>query len=239
MLRLIFACLCFATPAFADLSVCNELDRQASVAIGYSDSGVWTSEGWWTMRAGDCKTIFSGALKHRFYYWRVSTPDGPLPAEDYTFCTSPKVFEIAGDENCEARGFDTARFTEVDTGDATDYVIVIEEEVAEDDAPQAEQHARIFDALQGFWRDAIDDDIRMLIENDRIVDYFGGVPGPEARFVVAETCPGAGGEGPVMLVLYEGFASETLCWVLTGIDGLGFAFRAVGGTSTVVMLRVR
>jgi len=238
MVRLAGVFAVLATPALADLRVCNTLDTPASVAVGYTDDGTWTSEGWWRVRAGECETIFAGNLKHRFYYWRASTPNGPLPAESYTFCTSPEIFTIRGDETCEARGYDTANFTEVDTGDATDYVIVLETELAEE-APSSDAARDVYAALQGFWQDADDPAIEMLIDGTRLTDYFAGIDGAEASWKLADTCPGAGGAGPVMLVQYPEFGNDVLCWVLFELTERRMGFRAVGATSDVEMVRVR
>ena len=37
----------FATPAHADLRICNETANLVSVAMGYRAERGWMSEGWW------------------------------------------------------------------------------------------------------------------------------------------------------------------------------------------------
>lgn len=95
----------------ASLRFCNETDASASVAVGYeADDGEWTSEGWWQIAPGDCKTTIGGDLKRRSYYWRATSKDYSWSHERYMFCTSPKAFTIKGDEDCVARGYDRNPF---------------------------------------------------------------------------------------------------------------------------------
>ena len=112
-----------AGSAKADLRACNQTNQTISVAIGYKDGDNWTSEGWWTMAAGDCKNMVSGDLKNRYYYWRATQNGDPLPTGDYFFCTSAKVFTIVGDTECGQRGHDRLAFSQVDTGDAKSYTL--------------------------------------------------------------------------------------------------------------------
>ena len=110
-------------PALAQLMFCNDTSQVTSVAIGYSDDGTWTSEGWWTIRPGDCSTVVAGDLPKRYYYWRPTTENGAFDAESYMFCTSKKVFTIAGDSDCSGRGYDRHPFSELDTGDARSHTV--------------------------------------------------------------------------------------------------------------------
>ena len=56
-----------ASPASADLKLCNTTSSRIGVAIGYQDPNGWTTEGWWNIAARTCETLFKGALSSRFY----------------------------------------------------------------------------------------------------------------------------------------------------------------------------
>lgn len=105
-----------ALPARAELIVCNETAARHSVAIAYADGPVWVSEGWWNIAAGACKTVVSGALRNRYYYYRATAPGRRFDGERYFFCVQPEVFTIRGDKDCEARGYARAEFRSIDTG---------------------------------------------------------------------------------------------------------------------------
>ena len=136
------AVLCLAPlPALAELEFCNTTDETVSIAIGYNDDGVWTSEGWWNATAGDCTTVVSGALPKRYYYWRATSPTHSWEREDerYMFCTSPKVFTIAGDEDCAARGYDRNPFNEIDLNGATAYTMTLNASGSHSAVPDRDQ----------------------------------------------------------------------------------------------------
>ena len=98
-----------------------------NIAIGYSDNDVWTSEGWWDAEPGECLDVVSGDLTRRYYYVLVDSTDEEAVYDDpdhvYNFCVTDEAFTIKGDEDCEARGFVTRDFNEVDTGDNAFYGI--------------------------------------------------------------------------------------------------------------------
>jgi uncharacterized membrane protein len=121
--------LCFlpATAAQAGLEFCNNSDETVSVAIGYNDGGTWTSEGWWSAGSGECTTVVGGDLTRRYYYWRATSATHSWERDDqrYMFCTSPKAFTIAGDENCEGRGYRREPFNEIDLDGATSFTMTL------------------------------------------------------------------------------------------------------------------
>ena len=59
-------------------------------------------------------------MTKRYYYYRAEIDGGDFDGEEYSFCTSPDVFNIDGDTDCEARGYDTEKFREIDIGDGND-----------------------------------------------------------------------------------------------------------------------
>ena len=243
---LAFLALFAAAPAHADLTFCNETGSNASVAIGYKDSDTWTSEGWWTAAPGDCTTPVGGDLKNRYDYYRVTSPEIEYPVENYFFCTSPKEFTIVGDTECEARGHDRNPFNELDTGDAKDWTVTLTATSSQSSGGVTQQdleadYQRLFNSvysdLQGFWVDASDDAIGMRVEDVRLTDYYVGVRGGGANWGVADTCDGANNAGPVLIVTYDDFPNEPLCWVLAGLNADELLFRAIGGTGDIRMVR--
>lgn len=106
----------FASPALAELEVCNEASKSVSLAIAYAEGDTWVSQGWWNIPAGSCQSPLQGNLKNRYYYYRATTFGSPLVSGDYMFCTSPDVFTIEGDTNCENRGYEQAGYASLDTG---------------------------------------------------------------------------------------------------------------------------
>jgi len=122
-----------ATPARADFQICNESEATRIVAIGYSENDQWVSEGWWHLDPGECATPITGDLTQRYIYYRADVEDTVqgvvFPGEGYMFCTSTDAFTIVGDQNCEARGYKTEDFREIDTGPtATTYSFSFTEE---------------------------------------------------------------------------------------------------------------
>ena len=235
----LFALLaCFvATPALAGLNFCNQASSNVSVAIGYKDNDSWTSEGWWTVAPGDCTTPVAGDLKNRYYYYRLTSPDIDFPTEDYFFCTSSKAFTIVGDTDCQARGYDRHPFLELDTGQAKDWTVNI---TSSDDGAvnqndlenQYEQTYRtVYSGLQGFWVDASNDAIGMLFDDHRLIDYLDNYATGGGNWNLADTCDGAAGAGPVLIVTYDDFPNEPLCWVITALNERELGFRAINGGS--------
>ena len=54
-----------ATPAVADLRICNFTKSRVGIAIGYKDGEGWATEGWWNIAAGGCETLLRGKLAAR------------------------------------------------------------------------------------------------------------------------------------------------------------------------------
>ncbi|MBE1285431.1 MAG: DUF1036 domain-containing protein [Rhodobacteraceae bacterium] len=130
--------LCFGGPVFAGLTICNESDIRATIAIGYKGDNGWTSEGWWGVEPGDCSVVIKGDLPKRYYYWRATTKAGPFPEGGYRFCTQSDAFTIVGDEDCDARGYSSALFNEEDIGDAVNHTVTLRAQ----DAPVSKDSSR-------------------------------------------------------------------------------------------------
>lgn len=111
--------------AQAGLDVCNDTDLRQSVAIGYeATGGVWTSEGWWQLAPGECKTVMGRDLGRRYFYYRATVKGGGFDGP-FSFCSASDAFTIAGDKDCVARGYESTRFRKVDTGGASDFTLTL------------------------------------------------------------------------------------------------------------------
>ncbi|MEX1060395.1 MAG: DUF1036 domain-containing protein, partial [Methyloceanibacter sp.] len=56
-LALILLAALVATPAYADLKLCNTTASRVGVAIGYKDAEGWATEGWWNIASHTCETL--------------------------------------------------------------------------------------------------------------------------------------------------------------------------------------
>jgi uncharacterized membrane protein len=113
-----------ATPALADLRLCNMTPSRVGVALGYRDQQGWVTEGWWNLNARGCETILRGPLAARFYYvYAVDYDRGGEWSGRSLMCTRDREFTIRGVEDCLARGFDRSGFFEVDTGEQKSWTI--------------------------------------------------------------------------------------------------------------------
>lgn len=63
----IFICatILTATPAAADLRLCNNTGGRVGIAIGYKDGEGWVTEGWWNLASRSCETLLRGGLVAR------------------------------------------------------------------------------------------------------------------------------------------------------------------------------
>ena len=112
------------SPAEAALDACNKTSEHIYVAVAHNSDQGWVSLGWWTIDPKSCVTMVGGNLQYRYYYVyaesETQTWDG-----DHTFCIQDAKFEIVGDDDCEARGYETVGFFEHDIGGNTDYTVLI------------------------------------------------------------------------------------------------------------------
>lgn len=121
--------LAAASPAKADLRVCNQSASRVGVSIGYKDGDGWITEGWWNIAARACETILRGPLVARFYYFYAVDYDlGGEWAGRAFMCTRDREFTIRGMEDCLARGYDRTGFFEVDTGDQRAWTVQLADE---------------------------------------------------------------------------------------------------------------
>jgi uncharacterized membrane protein len=117
------ACLT-ATPALADLKLCNTTASRVGVAIGYKDAEGWATEGWWNIASHTCETLLKGVLIGRFYYIHAIDYDrGGEWAGTLNMCTDDKSFTIRDTKDCVKRGYKRTGFFEVDTGEERDWTV--------------------------------------------------------------------------------------------------------------------
>ena len=113
-----------ASPAKADLKLCNNTDSRVGVALGYRDQKGWASEGWWNIGPNSCETLLKGALIARYYYvYAVDYDKGGSWGGKAVMCIRDRLFTIRGIENCKERDYQKASFFEVDTKEETDWTI--------------------------------------------------------------------------------------------------------------------
>jgi uncharacterized membrane protein len=125
-------CLCVvtlaATPARADLRICNKTSSRIGIAVGYKDNDAWTSEGWWNLPASSCETLLAGSLVSRYYYlYAIDYDRGGEWSGRSFMCTQEKTFTIKGIEDCLKRGFERTGFFEIDTGDQRNWTVQLTE----------------------------------------------------------------------------------------------------------------
>ena len=114
----------YATPALADLKLCNNTASRVGVAIGYKDKEGWASEGWWTAEPSKCLTLLKGSLIARYYYvYAVDYEKGGSWGGKSMMCIRDKIFTIRGFDKCEDRAYSKVGFFEVDTGEESDWTI--------------------------------------------------------------------------------------------------------------------
>ncbi len=85
-----------ASPAGADLRMCNNTANRVSVALAYTDGAAWVSEGWWNLKSLDCVTLLRGALAAQYYYVYAMDERGGEWKGKAFMCTSDREFKIEG-----------------------------------------------------------------------------------------------------------------------------------------------
>ncbi len=125
----LFALLATTLAAHADLKLCNRTNSTIGVALGYKDDKGWASEGWWNVPPKQCKVLLQGDLIARYYYiFAIDYDKGGTWSGPATLCIQDKIFTIRGRTNCEARGYRTQGFYEVDTGEKIDFTIMLKDD---------------------------------------------------------------------------------------------------------------
>ena len=117
-----------ASPARADLRLCNQTSSRVGIALGYRDALGWVTEGWWNLNGRGCETLLNGQLGGRFYYvYAIDYDRGGEWSGRSFMCTREREFMIRGTEDCTARGFERSAVCEVDTGQQKIWTIQLTE----------------------------------------------------------------------------------------------------------------
>ena len=113
-----------ATPAFADLKICNATPGRVGVALGYQDSKGWATEGWWNIPSKTCENLLKGPLPSRFLYvYAIDYERGGDWSGKHFMCTTDKSFAIRDVKNCAQRGYQRKGFYEIDTGSSRSWTV--------------------------------------------------------------------------------------------------------------------
>jgi len=102
-------------PAKADFSVCNKTPTSVTVAVAYATPARgFVSEGWWNLRTCQCEVLVlsTETSDPHNVYMHGHAGDDRWEGEMH-FCTRREAFNIAGEENCEARGFRRTAFQHI------------------------------------------------------------------------------------------------------------------------------
>jgi uncharacterized membrane protein len=120
-----------AAPNVADsegdgaLRVCNQTANPVSIALGYRAERGWQSEGWWVAGPSECKTVYSGDVEARRFYYIYAADDigGGSWDGSHFMCTRDETFTIFGVEDCLARGYERTGFFEIDTQNRSSWML--------------------------------------------------------------------------------------------------------------------
>lgn len=115
----------WASPARADLQLCNRTSYVLDLALGLEDKGAVATRGWFRVDPGQCRAVLAGAIEaERVYiHARALSIYGPSPmpqAGHADFCVADGNFVIAGAKSCPRSGrlvrFTTIKPSEGDKG---------------------------------------------------------------------------------------------------------------------------
>lgn len=117
---LLTAALCaLASPARADLQLCNRMSYVVEAAIGIEDKGATATRGWFRIDPGQCRTVMQGEVQAEslFVHARALPVYGasPLPQGGHAdLCVASDNFVLASARACAGRaGQRLVRFTAV------------------------------------------------------------------------------------------------------------------------------
>jgi uncharacterized membrane protein len=109
------------TPAHAEFRVCNQSLNLINIAVGLPTDGAFKIEGWWTVPANSCITPVKEDLQSKYIYVHALSVTGEdLLKGEWDMCIKPEKFTYIrkGEEDwdCWAKGYQKAKFAEVNTG---------------------------------------------------------------------------------------------------------------------------
>jgi uncharacterized membrane protein len=107
-----------ASPARAELQLCNRMSYVVETAVGLESKGTAVTRGWFRISPGQCQTVVDGAVEAEHVYVNAHALPAygasPLPRTGHAdLCVAQDGFVIASARNCARPGQRLARFTEV------------------------------------------------------------------------------------------------------------------------------
>ena len=111
----IFGLTLFGGAAHADFTACNKTGNDVAIAVAVETNTAATSYGWWVVTPGACETILETdeTTTSVYAYARHHVEAGGWTGDE-TFCIDTGRFEIAGRDQCFARGFKPVGFFKID-----------------------------------------------------------------------------------------------------------------------------
>ena len=112
------AVLCaLASPAHADLQICNRMSYVVEAALGVDDKGATATRGWFRIDPGQCRTVMQGEVQYDALYVHARAlavyGASPLPQGGHAdFCIEKNNFVLAAARTCSRPGQSLARFTQ-------------------------------------------------------------------------------------------------------------------------------
>src|SRR6476619_234342 len=124
-----------ATPAHAELTLCNRTTYLMDAAIGLAKAANVTTRGWFRLAPGQCRQVLDGPLDADFIYLHGRTPpvygNAPLPANgDTALCVRAGDVTLADARGCApgeqvrcgaARPSDSSKGPTVNLAEEADY----------------------------------------------------------------------------------------------------------------------
>ena len=137
LLSFFFAVL-VASPALAEFKICNQTVAVYNVAIGAEKDQKFSTEGWWILPANSCISPIKedlDVLRVRYIYVYATAVTGESAfIGNSDMCVDTKRFKIEKIPNepwnCWVRGFEFAKFKEIDTGTAKSWTAFIRDGVS-------------------------------------------------------------------------------------------------------------
>jgi uncharacterized membrane protein len=155
------AFVALASPAFADLQLCNRTSFAAEAALGVESGGAQATRGWFRVDPGQCRIVLRGKIEAERLYVHaralaVYGPVKPLNAAQVELCVGQGDFLVAG-AHCTKAGEKIVPFAEVRPRDVEGTPTVLLAEPADYAADQARLAAvqRLL-ALAGYGVEPID-----------------------------------------------------------------------------------
>ena len=114
--------------AEAALTACNKTSYVLKAAVGFEARDRAVSRGWFQIEPGQCRALIEGTLEAKTYYTFAHSSPAHMGEMKYfsgaePFCTEagPQDFNVAGQQDCEKRGFVQRGFARIETGGNGDW----------------------------------------------------------------------------------------------------------------------